>query len=354
MSGLILAVLVAIWAAVLVPMWLRRREQVTESRSVDRFAAAMRILSRRRPSTPDRRYVLMPRRGAGSSSWPTRLERSCASAVQRVRRAVRRQLSRLAELIRLARAGRARRMSRARSSRQRDRVRAARSTILRRRRRILAALAGFVVLTGVLTGIGLVRWPVQLAADVALVGWLAHLRAEVRRSAAMSRRRRALARSRQAAHPQPGETGALGSDASAGPAANDEPASPAPRAARVADEAPLVGDGGVDETVLPPAAKRADADAAGDPVEGRVWNPVPVPPPAYTLRPPAFRRDASDDRTDVAAATAEPATIDLTALGLWADEREVRQSLLHAEEEPLSADEPEIDELLERRRAVGS
>ena len=46
-SGLIYAGIVVAWAAVLVPMWLRRSDLAGESRSVDRFAQAMRVLSRR-------------------------------------------------------------------------------------------------------------------------------------------------------------------------------------------------------------------------------------------------------------------------------------------------------------------
>ena len=49
LSGLIYATIVVLWAAVLVPMWLRRHDDVTESRSVDRFQGAMRTLSRRAP-----------------------------------------------------------------------------------------------------------------------------------------------------------------------------------------------------------------------------------------------------------------------------------------------------------------
>jgi hypothetical protein len=75
-SGLIYATIVVLWAAVLVPMWLRRHDEVTESRSVDRFQGAMRTLSRR-PPTGDRREVLVPRRGEthavpdGASEPPT-------------------------------------------------------------------------------------------------------------------------------------------------------------------------------------------------------------------------------------------------------------------------------------------
>jgi hypothetical protein len=48
-SSLIFAVIIGIWAVYLVQHWVRRREQLATSRSVDRFSAAMRILERRVP-----------------------------------------------------------------------------------------------------------------------------------------------------------------------------------------------------------------------------------------------------------------------------------------------------------------
>lgn len=48
-SGLILVVIVAIWAAYFIQHWVRRREHLATSRSVDRFTEAMRVLERRVP-----------------------------------------------------------------------------------------------------------------------------------------------------------------------------------------------------------------------------------------------------------------------------------------------------------------
>lgn len=44
-------VLVVMWLVVLVPMFVRRGDERAESRSMDRFATAMRVLSRRSPGT---------------------------------------------------------------------------------------------------------------------------------------------------------------------------------------------------------------------------------------------------------------------------------------------------------------
>lgn len=62
MTGLIYVAIIALWAAVLVPMWLKRHDHATESRNVERFNTAMRSLSGRRSRRPGDREVLQPRR----------------------------------------------------------------------------------------------------------------------------------------------------------------------------------------------------------------------------------------------------------------------------------------------------
>lgn len=44
-SGLIFAMIVGAWAAYLVPMWLRRQDELNESRPTERFSTAIRLLS---------------------------------------------------------------------------------------------------------------------------------------------------------------------------------------------------------------------------------------------------------------------------------------------------------------------
>ncbi|MDO8732363.1 MAG: hypothetical protein Q7L55_07315 [Actinomycetota bacterium] len=48
MTGLIYLVIIALWAAVLIPMWLKRHDQVSEVRSTTRFSTAMRSLGNQR------------------------------------------------------------------------------------------------------------------------------------------------------------------------------------------------------------------------------------------------------------------------------------------------------------------
>jgi hypothetical protein len=49
-TGLIYLVIIALWAAVLIPMWLRRHDQISEVRSTARFSSAMRSLGSQGPA----------------------------------------------------------------------------------------------------------------------------------------------------------------------------------------------------------------------------------------------------------------------------------------------------------------
>ncbi|HVA60394.1 MAG TPA: hypothetical protein VNG13_07630 [Mycobacteriales bacterium] len=255
---MIYAAIVVIWAVVLVPMWLRRHDSATESRSVDKFAAAMRTLSRRTSSTPDKRYVVMPRRLPDSVSWHVSGSPTPASP----------------------RAGR----STTAAAPQEDPARVlrpvtARSRLLARRRRLAAGLGGGVVLTALLVVVGAFPWPLQLLLDLALAGYAVHLRGEARRAAAVSRhRRRATAVPREY------------------------------RGDVVADEAdqvlltePLVGQ------ELDPAVGYGDS-----------WDPVPVPPPTYVTKSQAGSPEAPQTIVDLTQA----GTGLIDDLGLWEDDED--------------------------------
>ena len=54
-TGLIYVVIIALWAAVLIPIWLRRHDQISEVRSTARFSSAMKTLGKdkgRKASAP--------------------------------------------------------------------------------------------------------------------------------------------------------------------------------------------------------------------------------------------------------------------------------------------------------------
>lgn len=68
-SGLIYAVIVGAWAAYLVPMWLRRQDELNEARPTERFSTAIRLLSGR--AAMERRYSKGLDARAGDSDEPS-------------------------------------------------------------------------------------------------------------------------------------------------------------------------------------------------------------------------------------------------------------------------------------------
>ena len=145
--------------------------------------------------------------------------------------------------------------------------------MVRRRRRTTFALLGLVTLTALLSMVGMFPWLGQLVLDLVLVAFLAHLRTQARRAAAVVRQRR------------------RGTAAAARPAAarSASRARPAPAAAEISSR--------VEEPPLPAVASAADLSWSEDAVPAaaievevvvdETWQPVPVPPPTYTLKPPA-------------------------------------------------------------------
>lgn len=274
MSAVILAVIVIMWAVVLVPMWLRRHEAAAESRSADRFSSAMRVLSRRQPSAPDRRYVVMPKRDRGAS-------------------------------VHVSGAAASRRPASTRpgpSAPPRPKVR---PTAAARRRRTLLGLAAFAFLTFLLAVTGVVGWVLQLVVDLVLVAFVVHLRTQAKRTAAVARQRR---RSAVAPSAPTGSTPA--------PSPRRAPAPPAPAYAS-APSAPASYDEQVGQAAA--AATGTDDASASD-----AWDPVPVPPPTYTMKPKAPPR-----RTWTPAGAEAPGEMAPTAPQPEADTDELEGILEH-------------------------
>ena len=86
-TGLIYLVIIVLWAVVLIPMWLRRHDQVSEVRSTARFSSAMRSLgTRRNPEFVLQMSVPAGRRAQGRSmpsSYDRSYDRSFARANER-------------------------------------------------------------------------------------------------------------------------------------------------------------------------------------------------------------------------------------------------------------------------------
>jgi len=140
-------VLVVMWLVVLVPMFVRRGDERAETRSMDRFATAMRVLSRRSPGTGG---------VAGRRPYATAAPTPYADGASPARVA-------------------------------------ARAEMLRRRRRtlgvlaatVLVALPGSVLVTGWL-------WLVEAGGVLLLASYIGWLRQQVRREQERRARRAAL------------------------------------------------------------------------------------------------------------------------------------------------------------------
>ncbi|HEY7101855.1 MAG TPA: hypothetical protein VH573_09485 [Mycobacteriales bacterium] len=139
-------VLVIMWLVVLVPMFVRRGDDRAELRSMDRFATAMRVLSRRGPSSGPagrRRYATAPPAPYADGTSPIRT--------------------------------------------------AARERMLRRRRRTLAALVSIALLAApAALALSPWLWLAQVPATLLLVGYVGWLRAQVHREYERRARRAAL------------------------------------------------------------------------------------------------------------------------------------------------------------------
>jgi hypothetical protein len=298
-SGLIYATIVVLWAVVLVPMWLRRHDEVSESRSVDRFQGAMRTLSPRRAPAGDRRAVLVPRLGEthavpdGAYEPPTP-----ASLAARRRRRV--------GLIMLA----------------------------------LAAVVGGLV--------ALHRVPIWAPAVpvVLLLAFLLRARVAAHRvrDRELADRRARAAESRRLRHEQVART----MDRAPVAARAAEPVARPSRLPAFVDPAIVGRSTEIRRApVAAPAAAAEVALAPADPafydaVAAAAWDPVPVPLPTYVSAPKAPR---------------SVRIVDLTKPGAWTSGRLPHAEPVADDGEALEAAERDgivTGELLvERRRAVG-
>lgn len=288
-SGIIYAILIGMWALYFIPRWLKRHEELSASRSVAKFDHAMRVLSRKGPS-PDRSYVVMPRRPAAprttvaarpprgevrarlttpittstsasataatTRSWPP--GRGAAPAVAATAQSPRRPASAAARRV---------------------------SAAAMRRRRVLAGLLLGTVLIGLLTPLTPIPWWVPTLLLLVTVGDLVHLRVQVRTGREVDRTRAAVRRSVRSRLTRFDALDRLMSvrrELAEERAAEDARWQAAEEAERLEREA---------------ESAREAAAAAG-------WSPVPVPLPTYVSKPMAPRRTGP---------------IDLTRPGVWSE-----------------------------------
>ena len=351
-SGLILLLIVGMWLAVLVPMWLKSYDSGANLSSVDRFSDAMRVLSRRHVAMGDRRTLLMPPRPrAVLSSGPGPQVPAATERAARIE----------AALARTVPSGAAPGL---RSPATPSLPAAARlpepahpmppalpvtsaslpghRTAADRRLRTLLLLLGAAGLTLLLALVGpgaLVL--AHLLVDGLLVGFVVRCRRlAVQRAVDAA----TVAPSRRLAHVDRPVA------RSVAPRTSIRSAPPVPVTGRVAGIPDRMPSRPAALTSFIPAqsARRADAIAArpaapaardsAASVHGEPWSPVPVPVPIYVTMPSA------------PASVVVPAArvVDLTHPGKWSD------TLSRADDGLQSfADDSQLDELIGRRRAAG-
>lgn len=291
MSPVIILGLVLMWAVVLVPMWLKRHDEVEETRSVDRFTTAMHTLSRyddtqrEAPMSHRRRDLEVHVSGASAPD---------AKAARRRRGMARRRARSLAVL----------------------------------------ALTDLVVLVAAAATGALLLWALQVVLDVAVVAFVFHLRRMAMLAAAARRRAARQAQDRRRLREALAEPDDADRQWEEGvtirrPATVVEPVYVGSAATRVASEGVFDQTALTDDDLGASAAVAADsggffdqeadlgatADAAPSfieagarpaarvaerveaPVEppaegigGREWEPVPVPRPTYAMKPAAPQR----------------------------------------------------------------
>ncbi len=248
-SGLIYLFIIGVWAAVLVPMWLRRHEAAYESRSVDRFSHAMRSLARR-PATPDQREIVMPARARADVAHLVSAKDAW-------------QASRWTRAARPAAPGRATTGAAPVGRRP--------SPSTFRRRRTVAALLALTLLGGILGAAGLAPAWSPLAPTGALLVYVALLRHQLRRSVS-----RGTVRGDLAGTPAPvrAQTSRAQTSRAVEPLSTGWAADPVYVSARSAGS--------------PAAAPRTASARALATGTDPGWRPTPVPLPTYITKPKAM------------------------------------------------------------------
>lgn len=313
-SGLIYAVIVGAWAAYLVPMWLRRQDELNEARPTERFSTAIRLLSGR--AGMERRYARDLRARSAQEEEPdagtpdavtdsvdvrafamppTRRQVQAEAGPETPKRAepARDQVAEPAPKSASAPAQKRVPAARGAASAETAAARARRSKVLARRRRTTVMLFLAFTLGAIVAAVGGLAFLWAPAAPAVLLSaYIAHLRSQERRRFAyqMDRRRAEIAAQRlRERERQPRRRAPL--DASTG-----------------ADEPEGVPETGTDPGLSALAADRRALVEQTDHAEwvdqqrerqrrpgGDSWDPVPVPLPTYVTAPVAPRATSDVD-----------------------------------------------------------
>jgi len=257
-SGLIYAVIVGAWAAYLVPMWLRRQDELNEARPTERFSTAIRLLSGRAglERRVSRNLDGEPQPDPEDAPQPAAPAPAPAAAPAPVRGP---------------------------ESQRRAAV------LARRRRMVILLFVAFTagMVTAAVGGVGLLWVPAVPAVLFSL--YISHLRRQERRrfEVKLDRRRAADAAQRLRERERERER----RQAAAVP--DTAPTAPPPDFGYPADRT-AAGSG--------PLAEAADSEEWADgqqehapETEAGSWDPVPVPLPTYVTAPVAPRRTSGLD-----------------------------------------------------------
>ncbi|MGW0365232.1 divisome protein SepX/GlpR [Streptomyces sp. NPDC002990] len=296
-SGLIYAVIVGAWAAYLVPMWLRRQDELNEARPTERFSTAIRLLSGR--AGMERRYAkgLRERGDEQAGPQPHAAPDAATETVNSVDADARafavpptRSEPRPAASDRAERVERGERAERAR--------RQQRLQVLARRRRTTALLFLVFTVGAVVAAVGGLGYLWAPAVPALLLStYIVHLRVQERRRYEFTMdRRRAEAAARHLRENRPRRREA---EATTG----TEP-----------DPAPPVSPQEAGRRALVEQTDHAEwvdqqRERERGPVRGDSWEPVPVPLPTYVTAPVAPRATgpaAPDAWSATRSSAAEP------------------------------------------------
>ncbi len=365
-SSLIFVVIIGIWAVYLLQHWVRRREQLATSRSVDRFSEAMRILERRAPipvalpTHQNRSYVVASTVSSRSARITQTAQTSVAGRPEvAMKQAPNRPSTSPSTGAAAGSPGRpARPTGAGRPARPTGAGRSARTAVPRRTHRFRAlVLLTLLVATPAMWAAHvwgtLYTWPALLVSALFGLDLLA-VRRSVRRAAS---RRRTVARTapagarpvrqRPAAQPARARGDAAHTARSEREGRIEKQAKPFPAPVRArarsasasGSAAPATSaarsgtattQGGAPAEVVPVHSQDAVTEVIV--LEGE-WAPVAVPRPTYTMKAKAERR--ADDAAGPLEADSESAP--------------AREPLQPA----VMVDELDLDSVLDRRRAAG-
>jgi hypothetical protein len=343
-SGLIYAVIVAVWLAVLIPIWLRRHDDAAVTRSADRYTRAMRTLSRRPTTVGSREIVLPPRPQvalatvsgtvSGAASGTAAAAASGGAAGSLTVPVGGPGAARPREVASTASSSTARR-------RPDRRTRAAAAGLARRRARTLLVLLGLTLVVLVLGLLGRVPLSVTAVPGLLVVAFLVHLRLQARRAA---QRRRGGA-TRDVAKPDV-PASARGDRRRAAPVPQPAPDHRSRAVVLESKNEGTLGRPSEAEASRPLAAEGADASTAAegyaasgdvghDELDDEEWRPQSWPLPTYVTKPKAVR---------------PVRVIDLTTPGAWTSGRLLDDEAEPVEEVMAAAEETtlELDAIVER------